>query len=127
MGSFSLMQWGIVAVIAFVLYSIFKNNSRPSTKWTQPGGPAAPDGRAVHCMTCGVEAPPISRTRGSIGMEVVLWVCFLVPGLIYSVWRLTTRRMVCSACGAENIIPVQSPAAIAHRQQLAAAVAQTAR
>jgi len=26
------------------------------------------------------------RTRGSILIEIVLWLCFLVPGLIYFIW-----------------------------------------
>jgi len=104
----------IVAVIGFVIYSVFKGKGRQAS--------ASTAGRAfsgMHCMTCGVEGPTKTRTRGSIAIEVILWLCFLVPGLIYSVWRLTTRREVCASCGAENIIPIESPAAIQHRRVLA--------
>lgn len=107
MGSFSLTHWVIFGVIAFGIYSMLKGGSRAN-------------GPAVHCMTCGVDAASKTRTRGSIGLEIVLWLCLIVPGLIYSVWRLTTRRQVCSACGAENIIPLDSPAAVSHRRAMEA-------
>lgn len=74
----------------------------------------------VHCMTCGTDGRSKTRTRGSIFIEIILWLCFLVPGVIYSIWRLTTRRQVCAACGAENIVPADAPAAVSHRKALAA-------
>ena len=46
--------------------------------------------------------PGKTVTRGSIWIEIILWLCLIVPGLIYSIWRLTTRRQVCSACGAAS-------------------------
>lgn len=71
-----------------------------------------------HCMRCGTEGPPKTRTNGSILIEIVLWLMFLVPGIIYSIWRLTTRRRVCAACGSEQLVPIGSPGAVAHRKQL---------
>lgn len=73
-----------------------------------------------HCMTCGTDGPTKTQTRGSVFIEILLWICFLVPGLIYSIWRLTTRSKVCRACGAENIVPLNAPAAIGHRNSMAA-------
>lgn len=75
-------------------------------------------GKVKHCMVCGVEAPTKSSTRGSMMIELVLWLCFIVPGLVYSLWRLSSRRQVCSSCGAETLIQVNSPAAVAHRKLL---------
>lgn len=71
-----------------------------------------------HCMACGSEADPITKTKGSILIEIVLWPCFIVPGLIYSLWRITSRQPVCAVCGAANLIPTDSPAARSHREQL---------
>lgn len=71
-----------------------------------------------HCMTCGTEDHPTTVTKGSIFIEIVLWICFLVPGVIYSIWRLTTRGKACPECGSTALIPVDSPAATAHRRQL---------
>jgi hypothetical protein len=50
-------------------------------------------------------------TRGSFGMEVVLWLFFCLPGLIYSVWRLCNRYHGCPGCGSSNIVPGHTPAA----------------
>jgi DNA-directed RNA polymerase subunit RPC12/RpoP len=40
----------------------------------------------------------------------MLWLCYLLPGLIYSVWRQSTRYSACPECGVRNMIPVDSPA-----------------
>lgn len=76
-------------------------------------------GKVRHCMTCGVDDQAKSVTRGSLAIEIVLWLCFLVPGLIYSIWRLTSRYEGCAACGSKTLIPFDSPAALAHRKSLA--------
>lgn len=72
-----------------------------------------------HCMTCGTDGHTKTHTRGSILMEIFLWLLFLVPGLIYSLWRLTSKRKVCASCGSEHMVPPDSPAAVRHHKQLA--------
>lgn len=42
-------------------------------------------------------------------MELFLFLLFIVPGLIYGVWRLTTKRKICPACGSVDLVPVNSP------------------
>ena len=66
-------------------------------------------GPAMVCTNCGHFGKTSTRTRGSILIEIVLWLCFIIPGIIYSLWRLTTRRRVCSACGNENTVPADTP------------------
>jgi hypothetical protein len=61
------------------------------------------------CKQCGTVGKPKSYTPGSILIEIVLWLCFLVPGLLYSLWRLSRRRSVCSACGSPDLVPLNSP------------------
>lgn len=61
------------------------------------------------CSTCGTAGRPSTKTRGSIFIEIILWICFIVPGIIYSIWRLTTRAKVCRACGAKELVPLASP------------------
>lgn len=68
------------------------------------------------CKDCGTVAEPKTATRGTLALEIILWLCFLVPGLIYSVWRLSTRYDACPSCGSANLVPVASP----HGKQLAA-------
>ena len=61
------------------------------------------------CTQCGFVGYPRKKTRGSIWLELVLWFFFLVPGFIYSIWRLTSRHQACPSCGNANMIPVDSP------------------
>jgi len=63
------------------------------------------------CTNCGYVGNPISITRGDFAIEVLLWLFFLVPGIIYSVWRLASRYAACPKCKAPNTIPVGSPVA----------------
>ena len=61
------------------------------------------------CANCGKIAKPRTVTRGNILIEIILWLAFLIPGLIYSIWRLTTRYKACPHCLAPNPVPLDSP------------------
>lgn len=61
------------------------------------------------CSACGTAAQPFVKTQGSFAVEVALWLLFCAPGIIYSVWRLTSRRAVCPRCEG-HLIPIGSPA-----------------
>lgn len=61
------------------------------------------------CTDCGYLGKPIKITKGSIFIEIILWLAFLIPGLIYSIWRLTTKYRACPKCRHESIIPADSP------------------
>ena len=63
------------------------------------------------CMACGIEDTPQRRIKGNILIEIILWLCFLLPGLIYTIWRLSTRARVCRHCGSEHLVPPSSPMA----------------
>jgi len=63
------------------------------------------------CTNCGLQGKPKLKTKGSILIEIILWICFIVPGLIYSIWRHTTRYKACPSCAAQNMIPLDSPRA----------------
>lgn len=63
------------------------------------------------CTTCGHTGEPRSETPGSLLIEVILWLCFLIPGVIYTVWRHNRRHEVCSKCGSATLIPPDSPIA----------------
>src|SRR5690606_29737256 len=99
MGSFSFVHWVILAVIVYVAYRAVASG--------------APRGAAMYCSSCGAEGATRTATKGSIWLEIVLWLCFIVPGLIYSIWRITTRHQVCASCGALTLMPPNSPKAMA--------------
>lgn len=63
------------------------------------------------CRNCGFVGFPRSFTKGDIGTEIVLWLLCLLPGIIYSVWRLSSKYMGCPNCKAPNMIPADSPLA----------------
>lgn len=63
------------------------------------------------CTSCGHVGNSNTITKGHFALEVVLWLCFLVPGFIYSVWRHTSRYEACPICGNENLLPKAAPMA----------------
>lgn len=65
----------------------------------------------LYCTACGAQTYGKARTRGSILIELILWLAFLLPGLIYSIWRLSTRQKVCTVCDSPDLIPLNSPKA----------------
>ena len=77
------------------------------------------DPDALFCTQCGHVGRPVVVTPGSIWIEVILWLAFLVPGLIYTVWRHSKRHDACPKCGSAAIIPADSPKAVAAMRHLA--------
>jgi hypothetical protein len=64
----------------------------------------------VVCKNCGWSgAKGKKQVRGSLFFELILWLFLIVPGVIYSIWRLTTKETVCPTCGKPELIPATSP------------------
>lgn len=63
------------------------------------------------CSQCGYVGKSEGAIKGSIGVEIVLWLCFIIPGLIYSVWRSSSRHNVCPKCKSPSLIPMDTPKA----------------
>lgn len=61
------------------------------------------------CTICGHHGAPRQHRRGSTALEAALWLMALLPGALYRAWRILTVRRVCSACGAEHVVPPDSP------------------
>lgn len=61
------------------------------------------------CTACGHVGRPDRITKGSFLIEIVLWLFFIVPGLIYTIWRLTSKHSACPKCSNPTIIPVDTP------------------
>ena len=84
-----------------------------SSRWFR-GNLPSPSTNSLHCgelicTNCGFRGKAKRITKGSILIEIVLWIMLLVPGLIYSIWRLASRYNGCPQCGAGNMIPIDSP------------------
>jgi len=93
MASFGIIHWLIVAAIVFLVVKPFLPSDR----------------RTMICPSCGSRGPAKIQVRGSIWIEIILWLMLIVPGLIYSIWRLTTKRPVCVQCDQPGIIPIATP------------------
>lgn len=61
------------------------------------------------CASCGSVGVPVRKTRGSFVIELALWLIFCAPGLVYSLWRLTTKHTACRTCGGVQLVPPGSP------------------
>lgn len=61
----------------------------------------------MYCPICKHEGKAKKVTKGSIIIEIFLWCMMLVPGFIYSLWRLTTRHDACPQCGNANLLKVK--------------------
>lgn len=75
-------------------------------------------GKPMFCQACGHEGPTKQITKGSTAIELILWLLFLVPGLIYSIWRHNSRTAGCEVCGATTLIPPNSPMALQQKKTL---------
>lgn len=68
--------------------------------------------KKLFCPSCGHTGKPKVMTKGSILIEIILWICFIVPGLIYTLWRQTSGKYTaCPKCGNTSMIPPDSPMA----------------
>lgn len=69
------------------------------------------------CKKCGTVGAPKMHKRGTVSLELLLWLCLLVPGFIYSMWRLMTRYQTCSHCGSTKVTEFEPSRSLgAHRK-----------
>jgi predicted RNA-binding Zn-ribbon protein involved in translation (DUF1610 family) len=61
-----------------------------------------------YCLDCGFAGEPKWHTPGTLGMEICLWLLFVAPGVIYTLWRHFASRQACPKCGSKHIVPTDS-------------------
>jgi ssDNA-binding Zn-finger/Zn-ribbon topoisomerase 1 len=61
------------------------------------------------CKDCGYKGAVKKTRKGSLLIEIILWFCFLIPGLIYTVWRFTNRVYFCPSCRSHKMLAIDSP------------------
>ncbi len=61
------------------------------------------------CLHCGSQSN--GTVRGSLVITLILLCFWLIPGIIYEMWRGAAGRTVCPTCRQPGLIPVISPAA----------------
>lgn len=63
------------------------------------------------CVVCRSEMRPKKITQGSFIVELFLWCMMILPGVLYTVWRLTSKVKLCPICGSSKFVKAGTPAA----------------
>jgi hypothetical protein len=59
-----------------------------------------------YCNSCGNYSSTAMR-KGSGWIEFILYLCFLIPGILYSIWRRSGSPNVCPICRLAGLVPAQ--------------------
>jgi hypothetical protein len=68
------------------------------------------------CMECGCQRDPIDANRGLWVVEIFMWLLYILPGVIYSIWRRVRKHQVCSKCRNPSVVLTSSSRAMGMRQ-----------
>lgn len=71
------------------------------TAWNEMQHPTPPRVFCPHCQTTGAA---VRVLPGSVAIELLLWLCFLLPGILYTAWRQTSDGLACGACGWTHVL-----------------------
>ncbi len=63
------------------------------------------------CKNCEAIGQTASKMPGHTLIEVALYLFWIFPGVIYSIWRRKSVKHVCSVCGSDQLLPARSPVA----------------
>jgi hypothetical protein len=79
------------------------------------------------CTQCGAITSPTRVTPGTVWITLVLLLFFIVPGIIYWLWRHSNTYSACRMCRSRNLVPTESPVGrdmIATRPSVAASLVE---
>jgi len=112
----SLTLWLLIIVLLLLIVKLLSNAKTSRALGERVGSIYKPqlqirDSIQKYCTACGCSGFAVFRQEGATWVEVLLWLTFIVPGIIYSIWRGSTRRWVCPMCGNSSMIPLDSPRA----------------
>jgi rubrerythrin len=84
-----------IAILLVLLYVWYQDSQKRKKPWV--------------CTQCKAIETPKCRARGSFVAEILLWCLFIVPGVLYTLWRNAEHVRSCPVCGSSAIVPVESP------------------
>ncbi len=58
----------------------------------------------IRCTNCEYTGKPKIRNRGNMLMTLFLSLFFILPGIIYFLWRVTGREHSCPDCGWKHVV-----------------------
>jgi hypothetical protein len=62
----------------------------------------------IRCPNCAYEGKARKYTKGSFLIELLLWLLFILPGLLYSLWRVSSRYTGCPNCQYQYVYPLKA-------------------
>lgn len=71
------------------------------------GAPAAAQRKI--CTACGTLTNGEMKFAGSLLLEVGLYLFMIIPGFLYTLWRISARRLTCPTCRGTQLVPADSP------------------
>lgn len=60
------------------------------------------------CMECGCQRDPVDAKRGLLVIEICMWLLYILPGVIYSIWRRVRKYQVCPQCRNPSVVLTSS-------------------
>jgi hypothetical protein len=63
----------------------------------------------IICPSCHYVGESKSIAKGSRKIEITLWCCFILPGMLYTMWRQSNdgQYQGCPQCHASNVRPMK--------------------
>jgi hypothetical protein len=61
------------------------------------------------CSNCGSLNSDTTKEDGSTLITIILLICYIIPGIIYFLWRGSTKRIICKNCKNSTIIDAKTP------------------
>lgn len=58
----------------------------------------------VVCKNCGHQGSPERKLKGHFLITLILLLCYIIPGIIYIIWRRSGVRDTCRQCGSSDIV-----------------------
>lgn len=69
---------------------------------------ANPEGRSRYfCTNCKAYASH-AKNKGSGWIEIILYLCYIAPGIVYSIWRRTGNSKQCPTCSQASLISAEA-------------------
>ncbi len=63
----------------------------------------------VICRNCGRVSEPERILKGHVLITLILLCFYIIPGIIYMIWRRTGLKDACAICKSNNVVPENSP------------------
>lgn len=75
-----------------------------------------PDGKPLYYCNACHNFVAKAQKKGSTLIEIVLYLCWVIPGLIYSIWRRNSPPTVCPLCQSASLVPAAAARPLAATQ-----------